>query len=384
MQIDFHHATTYAIARIAGFEPQDAEIVAHAAQYVDDSTTSGFLRFENGMRFRRDATAHPMLDPQNLDNDDNAVSWLPFHFLPGNNLLGVNVPSNELYFSKLVCRPDSSVAKEMMAAAIRVKYKPHGLHRLGIAAHVFVDTFAHHGFVGQRHNLNAATDIRDADDRTIDAFSVPPVGHGQVDTCPDRPFLKWSYTDFYGKRISRDNPATFAQAADRLCQEFRRYLVGDPTADVQGLGATALAKFTNLFAKFDDNDGDVRHKRWLGALDSDYFGFGAVGLTYAGKGAGSWKHRALGNVYLDWEASAKKAAAENPEKVSLFQHVGAVLSDLSHRWEAMADNLGVEPADYPFSESFLTSDYKKFHDAASDQRYDVFRKILPSFGIHAA
>ena len=82
MQIDFHHAATYAIARIAGFEPQDAEVVAHASQYVDDSTTSGFIHFENGMRFRRDATAHPMLDAGNLDNDVAALSWLPFHFLP--------------------------------------------------------------------------------------------------------------------------------------------------------------------------------------------------------------------------------------------------------------------------------------------------------------
>ena len=64
MQINFHHARPllYAIARIAEFEPQNAEVVVHASHYVDDSTTSGFIHFENGMRFRRDATTHPMLD----------------------------------------------------------------------------------------------------------------------------------------------------------------------------------------------------------------------------------------------------------------------------------------------------------------------------------
>jgi hypothetical protein len=47
MQIDFHHATTYVIARDAGLDHHDADIIAYAAQYVDDATCSGAAYFDN-------------------------------------------------------------------------------------------------------------------------------------------------------------------------------------------------------------------------------------------------------------------------------------------------------------------------------------------------
>lgn len=381
MQIDFHDTATYAVARIAGLSPEAAEIVAHAAQYVDDSTTSGFLRFQNGMRVRRDATAHPMLDPNNLDNDESALSWLPFHFLPGNEIAATY---RDNYLSRLVCRQDSPIARQMMAAAISAKDKPHALHRLGIAAHVFVDTFAHKGFIGQHHEANGASNLRDASGNVINVVPVPTIGHGQVGTCPDRPFLVWSYMNAFGERIQRSNPQDFLLAADRLCQEFRRFALGDPDAVVDGLADDQKALFSKLFADFTSEDGDVRHKQWLEALRSDYFGFGAVELYYIGKGAGSWKHKALGNAYLDWEAAVKEADANNSDRHSVFQQIGALISDFGHRAEALQEHLGVEPMNYPYTDEFFESDYKLFHDAASDQRYDIFRKILPAFGIYAA
>jgi hypothetical protein len=381
MQIDFHHAATYAIARIAGFTHDDARVVAHASQYVDDSTTEGFIHFKNGMRFHRESTAHPMLDPDNMRNDENALSWLPFHFLPGNQAAPA---SGEAYFSRLICRQDSAVAREMMAAAIRAKARPHGLHRLGIAAHVFVDTFAHQGFIGQRHRLNEASGLLDTNGATLHEYPVPPIGHGQVGTCPDQPFLHWSYTDSLGQRIQRDNPATFTLAAERLCQEFQRYLAGSVDAPAPGMGAEMHEKFNHLFHAFDYEDGDARYKKWLKVLEKDFFGFGPASLSYSGKGANSWKHQALGDSYLDWEEAVIKAEEAHPERTLLPRQIGAQISNLLHRAEALANKLGVEPMHYPFAESFLSSDYKKFHDAASDQRYDVLKKILPAAGIHAA
>ena len=41
MQIDFHHAVTYVAARLAGFSANDAGIIAHSAQYVDDAVNAG-------------------------------------------------------------------------------------------------------------------------------------------------------------------------------------------------------------------------------------------------------------------------------------------------------------------------------------------------------
>lgn len=383
MQIDFHHAATYAIARIAGFAHDDARIVAHASQYVDDSTTEGFIHFKNGMRFHRESTAHPMLDPDNMRNDENALSWLPFHFLPG-NLASPWLSGDEAYFSRLICRQDSAVARAMMAAAIRAKARPHGLHQLGIAAHVFVDTFAHQGFIGQRHDLNQASDLRDASDSALSEFPVPPIGHGQVGTCPDQPFLQWSYTDSVGQRIQRDNPATFTLAAERLCQEFQRYRAGDPAAPVPGLGAEMQEKFNHLFRAFDYEDGDARYKKWLKVLENDFFGFGPTRLIYCGKGTNSWKHQALGDTYLEWKDALVKAEAAHADKEALPRQIGAQISKIEDWAEALTGKLGIAPMHYPFSESFLSSDYKKFHNAASDQRYIVLKKILPAFGIYAA
>jgi len=45
MQIDFHHTVTYVAARLAEFEHEEADIIAHAAQYVDDATSSGTVYF---------------------------------------------------------------------------------------------------------------------------------------------------------------------------------------------------------------------------------------------------------------------------------------------------------------------------------------------------
>ena len=46
MQIDFHHTVTYVVARLAGFKASEAQTIAYAAQYVDDATQDGTVRFE--------------------------------------------------------------------------------------------------------------------------------------------------------------------------------------------------------------------------------------------------------------------------------------------------------------------------------------------------
>ncbi|RTL49354.1 MAG: hypothetical protein EKK46_14510 [Rhodocyclaceae bacterium] len=384
MQIDFHHAVTYAIARLSGFDHPDADVVAYASQYVDDSTTSGFLRFNNGMRFSRQATAHPMLNAKNLDNDENSLSWLPFHFLPGNEgaVAGTVI---EDYSRKLICRPDSPIARAMMADVINVKDRPHALHRLGIASHVFVDTFAHQGFVGQLHELNNATDVKDSNGDAIPVIKVPPIGHGQVGTCPDQPYLSWSYKDSNDKEMSRDNLGIFMQAADRLCQEFRRYLLGSLEADVPNLPDEDRGRIHDLLFCTRNDNGEERHQVWIQAIDDGYFSFGPTHLHYAGKGTGSWKHQALGDDYLKWLEVAENIAADTTKHPkNLIGRVGAVIHSVASHAEAMAEHIGVEPVYYPYSQEFHNSNYKLFHDAARDQRQAIFGSILPAHGIYAA
>ncbi|MEP6502228.1 MAG: DUF6765 family protein [Betaproteobacteria bacterium] len=387
MQIDFHFGATYAIARIAGFDDAQAHTIAYSAQYVDDSTTSGFLRFDNGVRFYRRATAHPPIDLKNVDNDVGSQSWLPFHFLPGNEGLETRAPLDGAYRRRLICRPDSFVARAMMRDVIEAKLKngEHSLHRLGIAAHVFIDTFAHRGFIGERTAFNEVGHIDTAAGRALQRMPVPPVGHGQVSTYPDRPFLHWRYENNEREWVERNNPVDFSTAANRLCEEFQRYRLGDPDALVPGLGS-ARARIETLIGRITDDDGDARLAQWMEALKDGYFDFGPATPGYIGKGRGSWKHVALGENYLLWLQSAQRAVDAVPDgERNLLQRIGATLLELGvHHAEALAEHLGLEPVTYPFRESFLGSDYKRFHDAAEEQRFAVFKKILPRFGIFAA
>lgn len=383
MQIDFHFATTYVVARIAGFNQHDAEIIAYSSQYVDDSTTTGFLRFDNGMRYYREATAHPLYDLENLDNDESTKSWLPFHFLPGNQLKTARASEDSSFSRHLICRPNSPIAQAMMKRVIEVQDRPHALHRLGIASHVFVDTFAHQGFVGQRTDMNNVSEIMDATKHKLKENILPNVGHARVDTYPDRPYLRWEYTDSFGQTIERNNPSDFIEAADELCKHYQRYLSNNSEADAPGLQDYKAVIFQVLLENQSESE-EHRLNEWIKLIRRNQFGFGEEKIHYIGKGLNSWKHKALGDQYLDWLNKAEKNTNNNPEKFNLLDRIGATLSRGVHTLEAHTAKMpDLEHIEYKFNPAFLTSNYKLFHDAAADQRHDLFTKIFPKFGIYA-
>ncbi|WP_320206388.1 DUF6765 family protein [Vibrio parahaemolyticus] len=66
MQIDGHHTLTYVIARYAG------------------------------------------------GGGTNHQVWIPFHFLPGNLSFSSNVKPDGRFIYRLVCKPDSAVARDML------------------------------------------------------------------------------------------------------------------------------------------------------------------------------------------------------------------------------------------------------------------------------
>ncbi len=140
MQIDFHHATTYVAARLAGFTADKAETIAYAAQYADDATSDGPVRFTNKFLYQRISPAHKMIDIRNTRDIDNHQVWIPFHFLPGNGgLAAVRNPAGRVV-NRLICTPDSPIARDMVRQTIIERNKPYALHRLGVAMHVYADT----------------------------------------------------------------------------------------------------------------------------------------------------------------------------------------------------------------------------------------------------
>jgi hypothetical protein len=400
MQIDGHHTGTYVAARAAGFPHNEAAKIAYAAQYVDDATNVGSICFKSSeYMYFRIATAHRMIDYQNLIEVANHMVWLPFHFLPGNGGLpaGQNPPDGEV--EKLICRPDSHVARDMLRASFADHNKERGLHRLGIAMHVYADTFAHQGFVGAMHKANEVSNLHSdnpgADKQLQDApiitllknalknikdfiyfvrgsvkwllaavmimirertwpgeylndiSKAEPLGHIAALAYPDLPYLVWHYTCYNTTTIDRDNPTDYLTAIDMMTRAMRAWRAGDGTMTLEqhdGLNDADRAVVDELLRGLNDPEDEVRHKHWLQAIKAGRFSFGPVELGYVAKGDGSWKHQSLGT---DQE-----------------------------------QDYGIEQ--YSYSSAFLSSDWKLFHDAAQVHRSAVVHDILPRYGICAA
>lgn len=366
MQIDFHHGVTYVVARLAGFEHQEANIVAYCAQYVDDATNSGLISFDNGALFSRISSAHKALDYRNFRQLANYQVWIPFHFLPGNDGLPAGEDPDGSFINKLICRPNSHVAQAMVTECIQRRDASHSLYRLGITMHVYVDTWAHQGFAGVNHRVNQAKELVDDEgnpDREHtekvekyfqknvwqqllgsligDAF---PLGHGAVLSHPDKPYLKWGYKNGLDEQIDRNNTKDFLEAAENMCIWLQRYRLGDPQATVAGLPTVDKELIAHMLQTITDKSGSQRHQKWLAAIREGKFSFGAADITYIPKGRDSWKYHALGT-------------------------------------EKFIDT-GKE--EFSYRSDFLRSDWNLFHGALKAHRLFITHELLPKYGICAA
>lgn len=357
MQIDFHHAVTYVTARLAGFAHEEADIIAYSAQYVDDATANGAICFDNKAMYQRVSSAHQTIDPENMNDIENHVVWLPFHFLPGNGNQPAETSLNDLggkFINKIVCMPDSPVAQEMVGAAIAYRsdeqgYDNNRLHRLGVTMHVYADTWAHYGFAGVLNNIN---EVDDAEEIGVPsgvfpkgpaAFLthilddvIPPLGHGRANIFPDMPFLSWKYKNGADKTVQRNNTDLFCNAANAMCRAMQRHRKVAET----GITKNDEMAIRNLFTQLKTKDEAERHGAWLKAIKTPgTFSFAPEQVSYAADGRYSWKAQALGTS-----------------------------SDM--------------PV-YSYKESFLNSNWKRFHDAIQLHRLTLLHDILPKYGICA-
>ena len=348
MQIDFHHAVVYILSRLAGFEHDEGVVIAYASQYVDDATNRGTIVFQDNHRYAHIASAHEIFDLDNNCNDnENSQVWVPFHFLPGNNGAPAGAALDLPLGRRLVAFPDSPVANDLWKACLGARGRSNFLHRLGITTHTYADTWAHQRFAGIRNRVNKATDIWHDHQGVWDSMEgriiseTMMLGHSAVLEHPDMPFLKWSYKAADGTIVERDNPSEFLVAARRIFEWFS-YLrdVADPK-----LNPADEEVLQDSLRDFNDVNANQRHGQWIGLLKQGAFSFGALAdkqvqdLGYAAKGPGSWKYKALGT----------KNGMDDPKER------------------------------FPYSQIFEQSDWKKFHDALTDQQWLIVHEILPKY-----
>jgi hypothetical protein len=360
MQIDFHHATTYVAARLAGFDIKRADIIAYAAQYVDDATSEGTVRFTNKFLYQRISPAHKMIDTRNTRDINNHQVWIPFHFLPGNGGLPAGRNPSGKMVNRMICTPDSPIARNMVKQAIIERDKPYGLHRLGVTMHVYADTWAHQGFAGLLDSVNDVDDVKETGNsgvfksglwefvRDFLDNAIPPLGHGRATIFPDMPFLQWQYEAKSKQLVKRDNTEIFCAAANEMCKAMQRFLLGDPFAHVDGIDKNDRDKIKELFLGIKDKEGDTRHKEWLKAISQGVFSFGSEDVCYMGK--------------------VQKTCDDTKEK----------------SWKEQALGTTVDLYKYQYKASFLKSNWKLFHDAVMAHRFYVVHELLPAYGICAA
>lgn len=354
MQIDFHHAVTYVLARLADFSPAEAEIIAYSAQYVDDATESGVIEFDNGAMFYHEGSAHKMLDYRDFRELGMRNVWLPFHFLPGNMGLGAGKEPGGKFIHKLICRQNSPVAQDMVKACLADRGKPYALHRLGITLHVYADTWAHQGFAGVNHIVNEASRLQ-SNHRQLDTAVLNkmagyfigeayPLGHGAVLSYPDQPYLVWEYHNGFGEIIRRDNPKDYLQAADYIFHVLSAHKQGLETLDFDRLTpmpAEDRNLIRTLFTRFDDKNGEQRHRQWLTVIANGEFSFGPASVAYQAD-------------EKRWKTEALPLISKGHPRIAAYR------------------------------EDFLTTHWKLFHDALIAHRFAVIRDILPSYKICAA
>jgi hypothetical protein len=290
MQIDMHFYGVFALARAAGLQDETAKTIAYASQFVDDAVEDDIVLMEDRCCIIPSMTSHKPLDYQNSLPGDQWKVWVPFHFLPGNE------SEDGDFVERMVCRKNSKVAQTMCNYALDPKHEEYWPHMIGIAAHVYADTFAHYGFVGFSHAWNkviSGTIEPKTDSKSIlryikakfeqfktritsGAAELIPVGHGSVATYPDRPYLKWEYeyeSDFHPhKKIKRDNRDDFMEGAESLFTFFCKF------ADISHRyrGSNGSKKWDDIKKEVKniihlEGPRDTRVKRWKAALNEMVF-----------------------------------------------------------------------------------------------------------------
>ncbi len=365
MQKDFHFTTTYVLARLAGFEKNESEIIASSSQFIDDATDSGRLLFDNYAGYEFFASAHKMLDYRNFEQLQNHYSWIPFHFLPGNISDDPLFEGEDSFVKRLICQPNSDVAKLMLKKVFAKKNKPYNLYQLGITMHVYADTWAHQKFCGISHRVNEVEKILDFDDGTthtthtmrIKAYfkkrwwekifsflltEYSPLGHGPALSMPDKPFLKWQYINYAGKVVRRDNTKIFMEAADHLYSALRSYRENEDALVMHSIPEEDRKKIEDLFLGITNDDQHVRCTAWIDEIRNGLFSFGAEEIDYRGEGVMGWKNQ------LKFQL---------PDKLN-----------------GISENI-------KFTKCFLDSPWKLFHDAIMDHRRTVLYEVLPSFNL---
>jgi len=291
MDIEFHYYITYILADKAGFSAEDSAIIAYSCQQTDDNAYHYCINFEK---------ENPYLTvvSQTMDitkpQEKRKTIYPIFHFFPGDP----ESPSAERKDGEknsFNTTPDSANARRMFEEGLNSG----NLYRIGIAAHVYADTWAHQNFCGLKDNFNAM-------DRFGGAL-IPNIGHADAAHDPDLVRHKWVDDRLVDRNCSIDNMQRFAEAAGKIFFAFKKYttpgtsesLLQSSWEDVKGPLLEAMKAHSPLGDLFhtSQNDRIEAYRRICSAIP-DYDSEG-------------WRHEAVEKDELELDVFDKYWGKEN-------------------------------------------------------------------------
>ncbi|MGE5475488.1 MAG: DUF6765 family protein [Bacteroidales bacterium] len=239
MDIEFHYYMTYLTAVKAGLTLDDCRVLAQASQYVDDNDRIFEIDKDQATCFRNYISQTMNI----LKPKASLLRIYPlFHFIPGD-------PQAKTAWRKdgkmhwLATTPNSANANLILDAALGTGDP----FRIGIAAHSYVDTWAHQNFVGYYDSFNAMKG-------PLESCS-PDIGHADAGHHPDWPALVWKDARLQHEPV--DNRARFLDAAAHLLAKLARYArpgIGD--ADIAARQADLCRDLDAAIGPRDDDNRD--------------------------------------------------------------------------------------------------------------------------------
>jgi len=196
MNIEFHYYALHYISRCAGFPESEASILSGSSQLVDECTAPWEIKGINQSSLTQVTQNYVFWDEGVAD-----TIYRPFHFMPGDQALASS-RRRDGKAGLFATTEDSSLSREVLIHAL----KSRNLFRIGIALHVYADTWAHQNFSGDSEPQNA-----------LEAGSLlPAAGHLQALKSPDNPRLVWTDPRLKEEYRIVDNAVRFSRAATMM------------------------------------------------------------------------------------------------------------------------------------------------------------------------
>jgi hypothetical protein len=253
MDIEFHYYITYIVALRAGFKPEDAFIISYASQYTDDNHTVYTINKGDPDEYSNYISqTSNILKPQK----ELMKIYPVFHFMPGTlgEIAGDCARRRDGKLHLMNTISDSTNSRQLLGAA----FDSHDLYRIGIATHMYADTFAHQNFVGFEESFNGMKGLFES--------IVPDIGHADAGYKPDRISLLWEDQRLVPAHTEIDNRKRFIEAARCIYKRYAGYLNTSPDSrEVTAQIDAAIGKHE------DDKDDRIdRYKDLVGSAFIEY------------------------------------------------------------------------------------------------------------------